>query len=425
MSRVVITGIGVVSPNGIGIPSFLEALKTGRSGIRRDELLVEQNFQCQISGIPELDKVNLDDYIDKITQRFLFSEAIKYSIIAAKDAWLDAGLQIPDKEEIDWDAGAVIGAGSMSMDNELIKQFDTIYFKKEVRKLGSKITEQRMNNGGTVYVSGMLGLGNWVASNSSACSTGAESAIMGYNWIKDGKAKRMVCGSTEGQGPSSWAGFESMRILVRDSNDHPEKGPRPLSATARGFVPGTGAAMLILEDYDVAIERGAHIYAEILGGFSNSGAQRMGGSMFAPNPIGVQRCIDTTISMSGIKPEDIDLISGHLTGTMADPLEIENWKKVLGLKEGDFPYINSLKSMIGHSLGAAGSIELVACCLQMEHNFVHPSLNSDPIHPKIKELIPEDRIPSYGAIETEVNVVAKTSFAFGDTNSCVILKKLN
>ncbi len=424
LKRVVITGLGVVSPNGIGIRNFIHAIRNGVSGIRKDPFLEKLDFQTTISGIPELDTINIDDYIDKVSQRFLFSEAIKYGIIAAKDAWLDAGLTLPEKDDIDWDTGAIIGAGSIAMDNELISQLHKIYNEKMVRKLGSKITEQRMNNGPTVYVSGMLGLGNWIASNSSACSTGTESVIMGYNWIKDGRAKRMVCGSTEGQGPSSWAGFESMRILVRNSNDNPEKASRPLSAEARGFVPSTGGAMLILEDYEEAKKRGAHIYAEIIGGFANSGAQRMGGSMVAPNSIGVQRCIDTTIKMSGIEPAEIDLISGHLTGTMADPLEVANWKKVLGLKEADFPYINSLKSMIGHSLGAAGSIELVACCLQMEHNFVHPSINSDPIHPKIKELIPEEKIPSHGAIDTEVNVVAKTSFAFGDTNSCIILKKV-
>lgn len=425
MNRVVITGLGVVSPNGIGIPDFLEAIKMGRSGIRKDVLLEELKFQCRISGIPDLSSINMDDYFDKISQRLLFSEAVIYSVIAAKDAWQDAGLPILEKDEIDWDTGAVIGAGSISMDNELMNHFDIIYNRKAVRKLGSKITEQRMNNGGTVHVSGMLGLGNWVASNSSACSTGAEAVIMGYNWIKQGHAKRMVCGSSEGQGPSCWAGFETMRILVADSNDSPETGSRPLSANAKGFAPGTGAAMLILEDYDTAIERGAHIYAEVLGGFSNSGAQRMGGSMVAPNSIGVQRCIAGALNVSGIKAEEIDLISGHLTGTMADPLEVENWKKVLNLKEGDFPYINSLKSMIGHTFGAAGSIELVACCLQMEHNFVHPSINANPIHPKILELIPEDSIPCERAVYTNVQVVAKTNFAFGDINSCVILKKLN
>lgn len=425
MNRVVVTGIGVVAPNGTGVPAFLEALRKGKSGIRRDELLASLGFKCQVSGIPDMSTVNLDDYLDKVTQRGLFSNAIKYSVVAAKDAWMDASLQMLEKDEVDWDTGTVFGAGSMSMDNELIKQFDTIYSKHAVGKLGSRITEQRMNNGAAAYISGLLGLGNWVGSNSSACSTGTEAVVLGYEWIKQGKAKRMLCGSTEGQGPSSWAGFESMRIIVRNSNDQPEKASRPLSANASGFVPATGAAALLLEDYETAVKRGAHIYAEIIGGFSNSGAQRQGGSMVAPSPVGVQRCIDTTIKMSGIKPAEIDLISGHLTGTMADYLEVQNWKTVLKLNEEEFPYINSPKSMIGHSLGAAGSIELVACVLQMEHNFIHPSINAEPIHPKIKALIPEHKIPSQTAIEQEVNIIAKTSFAFGDTNSCIILKKIS
>jgi 3-oxoacyl-(acyl-carrier-protein) synthase len=425
VNRVVITGIGVVSPNGIGKEEFNSAIKNGVSGIRFDEDLAEQEFQCKISGRPDISSINLDDYISKLDQRFLFSDAIKYSMIAAKDAWNDAKLPFPEKDDIDWDTGAIIGVGSLAMDNALNEQLYSIYKEKNVRKLGSKLTEQRMNNGPAAYISGKLGLGNWVASNSSACSTGTESVIMGYDWIRTGRAKRMVCGSTEGEGAGSWAGFESMRILVRNSNDEPEKGPKPLSEFANGFVPATGAAILILEDLETALERDAPIYGEILGGFSNSGAQRRGGSMVAPNSEGVQRCISTAIEMSGIKPEEIDLISGHLTGTMADSLEIKNWKEVLGLADNNFPFINSLKSMIGHSLGAAGSIELVACCLQMENNFIHPSINSDPIHPKIKDLIPTDRIPSHEAIETKVSVIAKTSFAFGDINTCLILKKYN
>lgn len=423
MNRVVITGVGVVAPNGTGIPAFLSALKHGKSGIQRDELLASLYFKCQVSGLPDISGVNLDEYIDSISQRGLFSNAIKYSIISAKDAWHDAGLAMPEKDEINWDTGVVFGAGSISMDDELINQFQKIYEQGAVSKLGSKITEQRMNNGAAAYVSGLLGLGNWVGSNSSACSTGTESVILGYEWIKSGKAKRMVCGSTEGQGASCWAGFESMRIIVRDSNDEPEKASRPFNAMARGFVPSTGAAALILEDYDTAVERGAHIYAEIISGFFNSGAQRQGGTMVAPNSVGVQRCINTAIEQSGVDPKDIDLISGHLTGTMADYLEVKNWKEVLGLTDQDFPYINAPKSMIGHSLGAAGSIELVACCLQMEHNFIHPTLNAEPVHPKIAELIPLEKIPSGGAIDKEINIIAKTSFAFGDTNSCIILKK--
>lgn len=422
--RVVITGIGVVAPNGVGKSSFLQALREGRSGIRFDPALAEQNFQCRISGIPDLSQVDKSFYFSPMQQRQLFSTAVTYAMIASKDAWLDAGLQIPGKDQVDWDSGAVIGAGSVATDNEMPVQVKKIYTDKNVRRLGSGVTEQRMNNGPAVFISGALGLGNWVTSNSSACSTGTEAVIMGYNWIQQGKARRMVCGSTEGEGPLIWAGFESMRIMVRDSNDEPEKGARPLSDSANGFVPATGAATLILEEYETAKKRGAPIYAEILAGFSNSGGQQMGGSMVAPNSTGVQRCIDTTIRQSGINAGDIDLISGHLTGTMADPLEIENWQAVIGRKGEDFPYINSLKSMTGHSFGAAGSIELAACCLQMKHNFIHPTLNAYPLHPEIKKRVAASRIPSERSLDYELNIIAKTSFAFGDTNSCVILRKI-
>ncbi len=419
--RVVITGLGIVAPNAVGLEHYTEALKTGKSGIRRNEELVEKGFGCQIAGVPDLSTVNVESYLSELTLRFLKNDAIIYSCIAGLDAWKDAGLERPSKDEIDWDSGIIFGAGSLCADHNLPIQVDMIN-KKMVRKIGSKAVEQRMNNGATVYLSGMLGLGNWVASNSAACSTGTESLIMGYDWIKMGRAKRMLCGSTEGQGSFAWAGFDSMRILVRDANDQPEKGSRPLSNNAKGFVPGTGAGALVLEDYDSAIARGAKIYAEILGGANNSGGQRLGGTMVAPNSIGVKRCIKDAITQSQITADEIDLISGHLTSTMADPIEVKNWSEVLNRSGKDFPFINSTKSMIGHGLGSAGSMELVACCLQMEHGFVHPSINVEQLHPGIEAMISRECVPN-NAIEKDINIVAKSSFAFGDTNSCAILKK--
>jgi len=197
-----------------------------------------------------------------------------------------------------------------------------------------------------------------------------------------------------------------------------------MSATAGGFVPGSGAAALILEDLDFALERGAKIYAEVLGGSSNSGGQRGGGSMTAANSTGVTRCIEESIRNSGIHPNDIDLISGHLTATIADKQEIRNWSHVLGRSGKDFPLTNSVKSMIGHSLSAAGSIESVACVLQIFHQFVHPNINLEDPNPEIINLVSVDSLPT-SMIEKEINIVAKANFGFGDVNSCLIFSKFN
>ena len=172
-----------------------------------------------------------------------------------------------------------------------------------------------MGSGVSARVSGLLALGNQVTSNSSACSTGAEAVVEGYQRIQAGLAERMLCGGTEGSSHYTWGGFDSMRVLCRKFNDEPEKASRPLSASAAGFVPGSGAGILHLESLESAESRGARIYAEVLGGALNCGGHRSGGSMTAPNPVGVQRCIREAVGAAGIQPHEIDAINGHLTAS--------------------------------------------------------------------------------------------------------------
>jgi 3-oxoacyl-(acyl-carrier-protein) synthase len=196
-----------------------------------------------------------------------------------------------------------------------------------------------------------------------------------------------------------------------------------MSATASGFVPGSGAGALMLESLESAVKRGANIYAEVLGGSANSGGQRNGGTMTAPNPKGVQQCIRNAIRNAGIHPDEIDLINGHLTATIKDPEEVQNWAKVLGRKGKDFPYIHSLKSMIGHCIGAAGSIESVAAVLGLKNDFIFPSINCEDIHPEITSVIDKQKIPQHVIEISDVRVVAKAGFGFGDVNCCIIFKK--
>src|SRR5476651_1936066 len=382
--RVVITGLGVVSPNGMNIPDFLQAIKNGISGIRFIPQYEELKFNCQVTGTPEFEMEQLRNYITETSLYGLKGKGIAYGIKAALDAWMDAGNQIVSEETL-WDTGCIFG--SSVADTDVIKNAITRVDAKESKKLGSRVVEQIMNSGVTAYISGRLGLGNKIISNSSACATGTQAILMGYEYIKYGMAKRMVVGSSEYVDQYVYGAFDSMRVLSRKFNDQPEKASRPMSITAGGFVPGSGAAALILEDLDFALERGATIYAEILGGSSNSGGQRGGGSMTAPNPVGVMKSITEALISSQIHPEQIDLVSGHLTATMADKQEIQNWSTALGRKGKDFPLINSMKSMIGHCLSAAGSIESVAAILQIKYNFAHPNINIDDPNPGITDII--------------------------------------
>lgn len=418
--RVVITGLGVVSPNGVGIPDFLKSLQEGVSGIQYYQQLKDQGFSCCIGGIPEVSDELKATYLTPLQLRNFNSSGILYGCMAGMDAWKDAGLTIDDEAAVDYDTGIIFGAGQSGVDKfrEAIYKLD----EGQVRRLGSNTVAQTMSSGISAYLGGILGCGNQVTTNSSACTTGTEAILLGTERIQNGKAKRMLVGSCSDHGTYIWGGFDAMKVMTYKHNDSPEKGSRPMSASASGFVPGSGAGALILEDLDSAKERGAVIYAEILGGHINSGGQRNGGTMTAPNPVGVQKCIKSAVADAGIMASEIDTINGHLTATSKDALEIKNWKNALGLSKNSFPVVNSLKSMTGHCLAAAGSIECVASVLQIKHDFIFPSINCEDLHPEILEEIGTLSIP-HQVRDQKVTTVIKASFGFGDVNACVIFRK--
>lgn len=419
--RVVITGMGVVAPNGHGLATFEQALRQGISGIRHIPELATMNFACQVGGVPQ-------DF-DAVRSRYFDPEAlmslndnIGYASVAAVDAWRDGGFTVPEAGDdcVDWETGVISGSGIGGMDT-IAGQLVPMVNAGNVRRMGSRMVEQVMNSGTSARIAGLLALGNQVTSNSSACSTGNEAVIEAARRIRNGLATRMLAGGSEGPSPYIWAGFDAMRVICRKFNDHPEQASRPMSASACGFVPGAGGALLLLEELESALKRGARIYAEILGGMVNCGGHRMGGSITAPNPEGVRRCIHGALADAKIDPRQIDAINGHLTATYADPVEVKNWSAALGRGPEDFPYINSTKSMVGHCLGAAGAIECVATVLQLHRGFIHPSINCEDLHP---EIVPFAKSVPHAAVECpDLNVVAKAGFGFGDVNSCLIFRK--
>jgi len=418
--RVVITGLGVVAPNGVGVKDFTQALKAGKSGITFHQELKDLNFSCQIGGIPKVSEDLKSQYFTGLQLRGFNSSGILYGCIAGIDAWKDAGFIMNPDSELDYDTGLIFGTGTSGIEKfrEAIYKLDD----KQVKRLGSTVVVQTMASGISAYLGGMLGFGNQVTTNSSACTTGTEALLMGYDRIQAGKAKRMLVGSCSDHGPYIWGGFDAMRVMTYKHNENPEQGSRPMSATASGFVPGSGAGALVLESLESALERGAKIYAEVLGGEVNSGGQRQGGTLTAPNAEAVQRCIKKAIENSGLEPNQVEVINGHLTATSKDGLEIENWTKALGRKGTDFPYINSTKSMIGHCLAAAGAIECVASVIQLKDQFIAPNINCEDLHSEIENLITSESIPMK-KIERSFNIIAKASFGFGDVNACVLFKK--
>ncbi|QOD59759.1 beta-ketoacyl-[acyl-carrier-protein] synthase family protein [Polaribacter haliotis] len=418
--RVVITGLGVVAPNGVGLTEFTKAIKSGKSGITFHQNLKDKGFSCCIGGIPEVSEEKISEYLSPLQLRGFNSTSILYGVMAGIDAWKDAGFAVDENSKIDYDSGIIFGTGTSGIEKfrEAIYKIDD----QNVRRLGSTSVVQTMASGISAYLGGILGFGNQVTTNSSACTTGTEALLMGFERIKNGKAKRMLVGSSSDSSLYTWGGFDAMRVMTYKHNESPEKGSRPMSETASGFVPGSGGGALVLESLESALERNATIYAEVLGGNINSGGQRNGGTLTAPNAEAVQKCITDAIADANISADEIDVINGHLTATSKDALEIENWTKALNRKGTDFPYINSLKSMVGHCLSASGAIESVASVLEIKEQFIFPNINCEDIHPEILNLISEAKIPSK-IIEKNVHILAKASFGFGDVNACVIFKK--
>jgi 3-oxoacyl-[acyl-carrier-protein] synthase I len=419
--RVVITGLGIAAPNGVGIDSFTRAIKNGMSGIKFRSDLEKLNFSCRIGGSPDIPEALKAEYFTALQLKNFNSSGILYGVVAGIDAFRDAGMQPVAKDaEPYWELGIIFGTGTSGVEKfrEAIYQLD----EGKVRRLGSTTVAQTMASGISAYLAGMTGAGNLVTTNSSACATGTEAILMAYERIAAGKAAMILCGSTSDEGPYLWGGFDAMKVLTYKHNNAPETASRPMSASASGFVPGSGAGALVLESLESALQRKATIYAEVLGGALNSGGQRGEGSMTAPNDTGVQRCIREALKTSGVSASEIDYINGHLTATIKDPVEIANWCEALGREGEDFPYINSLKGMVGHCLAASGSIEAVSAVLQLHHGFVFPNLNCEDLHPDIEKRVARSRIPQQ-LVKTQLKTIAKASFGFGDVNACVIFRK--
>jgi 3-oxoacyl-(acyl-carrier-protein) synthase len=419
--RVVITGLGVVAPNANGVAAFDAALRETKSGLRTVDFMVKHGFACTVGGVPQ----GVDELAKALftEEELLAMNAIhRYAAVASVEAWGDAGLARPKfgDEHVHWDTGAVLGTGIGRMDTVGDRVVPLVNDNK-VKRLGSASVEQVMASGLSARVSGILALGNQVTTNSSACATGAEAIALGALRIRTGLAERMLCGGAEVPTPYNWAGFDAMRVLNRKHNDAPEAASRPMSASAGGFIPGAGAGVVVIESLESAQARGARIYAELLGEATNCGGHRGGGSMTAPNPEGVRRCIQAALADASLPPGEVDAISGHLTATGADPREVASWSTALGRGPERFPWITSTKSLVGHTLGAAGAIESVAAVLMLRGGYVHGSKNCEDVHPEIAPFA--GSIPHETKALPALRTIVKAGFGFGDVNAALVLRK--
>ena len=416
--RVVVTGLGVVAPNANGKDAFSRALREGKSGLRVVPQLRDLDLCCQVGGVPQ--------GIDELKPQYLSEEEVlgtsqnmAFASIAAIDAWEDAGLLRPEpgSDEVDWDSGTIVGTFGAGIDAVAEKLLPLVKSGR-LRRISSTLLEQTMISGNSARVASVLALGNQV---STACTTGNDAVVEAFRHIREGHAKRMLAGGSEAYSKYILAVAHGNRMLGRADNDAPEKASRPMSATASGIVPAAGAGILLLESMSSARARGARIYAEVIGGHVNSGGHRAGGSMSKPSAEGMRRCIQGAVAMAGIRPEEIDAINGHLGSTPTDPQEVECWRDALGLSPSRMPLIHATKSLIGHTLGAAGGMECVAAVLELAEGFVHGSANCEDLHPALAAYA--DRIPHKTVLLPDMKVVAKTTLGLGDINACVIFRK--
>lgn len=409
--RVVVTGLGLVTPLGIGVSETWDALIKGKSGIGRITQFDASTYPVQIAA--EVKNFDPSQYIEqkeiKKMDRF-----IHFAIAASDMAIKDSGLKItPENAER---VGVIIGSGMGGL--PMIEHYHQVLLEKGHRRISPFFIPMIIINLAAGQVSIKYGAKGPNSSPCTACATGSHSIGDAFKIIQRGDADVMIAGGTEAViTPMGIAGFTAMKALST-RNDEPEKASRPFDAQRDGFVMGEGAGIIILEELEDAIKRGAKIYAEIIGYGMSGDAYHI--TSPAPEGEGAARCMEAALKDAGIKPEDVQYINAHGTSTKyGDELETMAIKKVFG-KHAYSLAVSSTKSMTGHLLGAAGGVEAVITILSIYHNIVPPTINLENPDPACDL----DYVPNV-ARRMEVNCAISNSFGFGGTNASLVFRKFS
>ena len=409
--RVVVTGLGVVSPVGIGKVQFWQALLSGKSGTKRISSFDPTDFSSQVAG--EITDFDASQYIPRKELRRI-DRFIQFAIHAAMQAAEDAGLDVPLKGDETNRYGVIIGSGIGGL-HTLEREFRVLIDKGPGRMSPFTIPMMIVNLAAG-HVSIYLGLKGPNTCVSTACATGTHAIGDAFRQIQLGYADMMFAGGSEAAiTPLGIGGFCALKALST-YNDEPEKASRPFDATRNGFVMGEGSGIVVLEELEHAKRRGAKIYAEVVGYSMTGDAYHI----TAPDPEGDggARAMALAIEDAGLNPEDVDYINAHGTSTkLNDKLETMAIKKVLG-EHAKKVAISSTKSMTGHLLGAAGAIEFVATALSVYEDKVHPTINYENPDPECDL----DYVPNKMR-EMQVNVAMSNSLGFGGHNTTIVIKK--
>jgi 3-oxoacyl-[acyl-carrier-protein] synthase II len=410
-NRVVITGIGAVTPVGIGKDEFWKAMLEGKNGIGRITRFDASEHKVQIAG--EVKDFEPADYMDKKESKRIDRYA-QFAIAAAKMAIEDSKLDLEkeNRERI----GTFVGSGIGGIET-MHSQYEKL-FSKGPSKISPFFIPMMIGNMAAGQISIMFGLQGPSSCMVTACATGTNNIGDALRVIQRGEADVMVAGGTEASISSApVAGFSAMKALCADHNDDPEHASRPFDKNRSGFVMGEGAGIVVLEELNHALARGAHIYAEVAGYANNSDAYHI----TSPAPHGVMqaKCMAAAIADAGLKPEDVDYVNAHGTSTHLNDLgETEAIKAVWGEKVKDVS-VSSIKSMTGHLLGAAGAVEAIATALAVENDIMPPTINYETVDDEGLDL---DYVPNKAKAKT-VRAAISNNFGFGGHNCCLVLKK--
>ncbi|MFG1461370.1 beta-ketoacyl-ACP synthase II [Xanthobacter sp. DSM 24535] len=417
MRRVVVTGLGMVTPLGCGVEPTWRRLIAGQSGAKYVERFDVHDLACKIACmIPRGDGTdgtfNPDDWMEPKEQRKV-DEFIVFAMAAAQQALDDAGWH-PTSYEDQIVSGVLIGSGIGGIEG--ISEAAHILKERGPRRISPFFIPGRLINLAGGYVSIAHGLKGPNHAVVTACSTGAHAIGDAGRLIALGDADVMVAGGTESTvNRLSLAGFAACKALCTSFNDAPEKGSRPYDRDRDGFVMGEGAGIVVLEEYEHAKARGAKIYAELIGyGLSGDAFH-----ITAPSPDGdgAFRCMTAALKRAGIPASELDYINAHGTSTMADEIELGAVQRLLGNTAAKTS-MSSTKSSIGHLLGAAGAVEAIFSVLAIRDQIAPATLNLD--NPSIDT--PIDLVP-HTARPREINTVLSNSFGFGGTNASVVFRR--
>ena len=407
-NRVVVTGLGCVSPLGNDVSTSWEACINGKPGIDRITHFDPEEFRCQIAG--EIKNFQLPEIIP-IKEAKKMDRFIQYSIGATQEALIDAGLEIT--EDLEEEVGVSMGVGIGGLG--CIEKYTKILEKSGPKRVSPFFIPMTLSNLAPGYVSLLFRAKNYSACTVSACTSSNHAIGTAVRTIERGDAKAVISGGAESSvTPLGIAGFASMHALST-RNDDPQRASRPFDKDRDGFVMGEGSGMLILEDYEFAKARGASIYCEITGyGFSSDANH-----VTSPSSEGPARAMKMTLKDSGLAPDEIDYINAHGTSTpIGDLNEIIAIKMALGEKAAKQLSISSTKSMTGHLLGAAAAIEAIFSIKALHHNFVPPTINIENLDPECDL----DVTPNSGK-SRELRTAMSNAFGFGGTNASIIFQK--